>query len=323
METMQSVQNNKLRLVYGDVTLGVHGENFRYIFSYQRGGLESLHADGREWIYRTPQPAFWRATTDNDRGNGFSYQSAMWMGADMFMACRAVQVTVDGERQEFFKAPGNNRIGEEKEAKKLEILFVYETATTPSTEVTVCYTVEAGGLIRVAVHYSGKQGLPELPAFGLRFIMPTRARGFRYEGVSSETYPDRMAGGVSGIYEIEGLPVTPYLVPQDCGVHMNTSWIEITRDTVLDISRREMEATKLRFECVGEPFAFSCLPYTPQELESAAHQEDLPLPRRTVLTIFGAVRGVGGIDSWGSNVEPQYRISAEKDIDYMFTIQPV
>ena len=31
-----------LRVVYGDFTLGVHGEGFDYIFSYAQGGLESL-----------------------------------------------------------------------------------------------------------------------------------------------------------------------------------------------------------------------------------------------------------------------------------------
>ena len=40
----------------------------------------------------------------------------------------------------------------------------------------------------------------------------------------------------------------------------------------------------------------------------------------TVLCIYGAVRGVGGIDSWGTDVEEDYRISAETDKDYSFTI---
>lgn len=44
---------------------------------------------------------------------------------------------------------------------------------------------------------------------------------------------------------------------------------------------------------------FSCLPYTACELENADHQEELPPRRRTVMCIYGAVRGVGGIDSWG------------------------
>ena len=33
--------------------------------------------------------------------------------------------------------------------------------------------------------------------------------------------------------------------------------------------------------------------------------------RRTVLCVYGAVRGVGGIDSWQSDVEDEYHISAE------------
>ena len=47
-----------------------------------------------------------------------------------------------------------------------------------------------------------------------------------------------------------------------------------------------------------KPFYFSAIPYTPQELESALHREELPAPRRTVVSILGAMRGVGGIDSW-------------------------
>ena len=33
---------DKLRVVYGDYTLGVHGEGYDYIFSYAQGGLESI-----------------------------------------------------------------------------------------------------------------------------------------------------------------------------------------------------------------------------------------------------------------------------------------
>mgnify|MGYP000361650173 CR=1 FL=1 len=66
---------NKLRIVFGDVTVGIHGEDFHYIFSKQTGGMESLVKAGKEWLYRTPYPTFWRATTDNDRGNGFPLRS--------------------------------------------------------------------------------------------------------------------------------------------------------------------------------------------------------------------------------------------------------
>ena len=57
------------------------------------------------------------------------------------------------------------------------------------------------------------------------------------------------------------------------------------------------------------------------EIENATHHEELPPARRTVLCVYGAVRGVGGIDSWGSDVEDDYRINAEKDIHYSFIIR--
>ena len=69
-----------------------------------------------------------------------------------------------------------------------------------------------------------------------------------------------------------------------------------------------------------KPFYFSAIPYTPQELESALHREELPAPRRTVVSILGAMRGVGGIDSWGSDVEEEYRIPGNRDIEVEFTM---
>ena len=53
---------------------------------------------------------------------------------------------------------------------------------------------------------------------------------------------------------------------------------------------------------------------------NATHHEELPPARRTVLCIYGAVRGVGGIDSWGSDVEEAYHISAE---DYYKCYHPM
>ena len=66
---------------------------------------------------------------------------------------------------------------------------------------------------------------------------------------------------------------------------------------------------------------FSALPYTAQELENATHDGGAAAAAATVLCICGAVRGVGGIDSWFSDVEPAYHIDAGKDIVYSFRIR--
>ncbi|MDD6303178.1 MAG: beta-galactosidase small subunit [Lachnospiraceae bacterium] len=314
-------EETKLRLVFGDVTLGVHGSNFSCIFSYQTGGLESLVKDGREWLYRTPRPTFWRAVTDNDRGNGFPIRSGVWLAADMFMKSMPVSVAVDGKNIPFPKAPLNNKYTGEETAESVEIAYCYETITVPSTIVAVCYTVSADAKIHVQVRHQGKKGLPELPVFGMRFVMPTLAEGYIYEGLSGETYPDRMAGGIAGTYEVKGLPVTPYLVPQECGMHMESKRVTVLRNTVLDNTAQKLRRSGLTVLQGEKPFAFSCLPYTAEELENATHQEELPPARRTVLCVLGAVRGVGGIDSWGTDVTEPYHIDATQDIAYDFYIE--
>lgn len=306
---MDCTNDAKLHVVYGDGTLGVHGEDFSYLFSYVQGGMESLVIEGREWLYRAPRPTFWRALTDNDRGSRFHLRSGMWLAADMFIDCREIRVRVDGQDIPLPVAPENNRYQGEETADIIRITYLYETITVPSTQVEVAYEVEKGGRIRVDVHYHGNSDLPELPVFGLRFLMPAKAVSYRYEGLSGETYPDRMAGGIPGIYEVKGLPVTPYLVPQDCNVHMETKWLEVYQDTA---------SSGLKFLAADKNFAFSCIPYTAGELENATHQEELPPARRTVVSILGAVRGVGGINSWGADVEKAYHIDAGKDIQYSF-----
>ena len=43
---MVYTDNGKLRVVYGDYVLGVHGKGFDYTFSYAQGGLESIVKNG-------------------------------------------------------------------------------------------------------------------------------------------------------------------------------------------------------------------------------------------------------------------------------------
>ncbi len=317
---MACTNKKNLRVVYGDYTLGVHGEGYDYIFSYSQGGLESIVKNGYEWLYRSPKPTFWRALTDNDRGSKFHIKSGSWLAADMFINCVDIEVIMDGVSQGKPVAPGNNKYGSDIYANNIVVKFLYETVTTPTTTVEVVYDVNEDGAIKVSVLYKGVKGLPELPAFGLRMIMPTLADKYLYEGLSGETYPDRMAGAEEGVYEIDDLSLTPYLVPQECGMRMGTNWLEVTRHTSLNNSRTDHSAQVLRIEKNEDTFAFSCLPYTASEIENATHHEELPPARRTVLCVYGAVRGVGGIDSWGSDVEEEYHIDAERDITYSFTI---
>ena len=76
----------------------------------------------------------------------------------------------------------------------------------------------------------------------------------------------------------------------------------------------------LTLQQVDAPFAFSALPNTAQEIEAAQHITELPATGRTSVMVLGAVRGVGGIDSWGTDVEEPYHVSGEEDHSVSFRI---
>lgn len=284
-----------LKIVYGDVNIGVSGEGFRILFSRQEGSIVSIVYDGKEWVGRPLMPVYWRATTDNDKGNRFSVKSSMWLGAGRFPAYR------------------NENCKVEEGDGCITVTYTYQLPTVPQTETQVIYEVNSTGSIHVKAVYHGKEGLPELPAFGMRLITPAAAKQFTWYGRGpEENYCDRKEGARLGIYKDtpEG-NVSPYLVPQECGNRTGVRWLKVS----------DRKGNSIGFRAVKAPFEASVLPYTAEELEVATHNEELSAPRYTVISVFGAMRGVGGDDSWGAPVHPEYCISAEGELVTEFTIE--
>ena len=80
----------KPTIVYGDVIIGVHGENFSMMFDKKEGGISSLKYNDFEYITRTPKVSFWRAMTDNDTGASEPYNLAQWYAAGKFAKYKTV-----------------------------------------------------------------------------------------------------------------------------------------------------------------------------------------------------------------------------------------
>ena len=299
----------QMQVIHGDLTYGVRGEGFSVIFGYGEGGPVSLVYDGKECLYRAPKPAVWRASTENDKGNGFPVKSAVWMASDMFAACTGCTVKEYAKDKEypFDVTDIAGRVPAAEDIDLVEITYCFNTRTVPETEIQISYQVNPAGQIHVQLHYKGKQGLPQLPEFGLRMVLPEAVEKYSWEGLCGETYPDRKKGGYFGVHQDEP-KVSDYLVPQECQNHADTCVAKVGA---------------MRIVMDQEPFHFSAIPYTPQELESALHKEELPNSVRTVVSILGKMRGVGGIDSWGTDVEETYHISAENDIDFGFYIEKI
>ena len=279
-----------LQVTQGDGAWGVRGEGFEILFSISQAGPVSLRWGNTEWMWRAPRPAFWRAPTENDMGCGFPQRSAVWSAVDAYQVCSEQQVL-------------------ENNQDRFAIRYTYTAQVLPGLKTDVTYTVDISGNLDVQVHYFGAPDRPELPLLGLRFSTTSLVTQTQWMGLSGETYPDRFRGGIYGLHREEP-HIANYLVPQECGNHEQT-----------DYACFRMGSARLYLEKLEAPFAFSAIPYTPAQLEQAFHREELPQPVRTVITVCGKMRGVGGIDTWGSDVEPAYRVASDQDIVFSFRLR--
>lgn len=283
---------SKLKIIDGDGYIGVKGELFSAIFSKQEGGIVSLKYGAKEMITRLPKPIYYRATTDNDKGNGYDFRCAMWLGA------------TNGQKYYDFEV--------NEEENKLNLKFKYNLPTHPGTDVEIDYEVEGCGRIKVKVHYIGIEGLPELPMLGLTFKLNNEFKYFKWYGKGpDENYIDRCEGAKLDVYESNSYKnLSKYLVPQECGNRTGTRWIKV----------QNADNEGLKFTYVDKPFEFSVLPYSMMQLEDALHLEDLNESNFTYVNIIGKQMGVGGDDSWGAPILEEFKIDSSKDLEYEFYI---
>ena len=277
----------ELKIVHGDGNLGVRGRDFEILFSHAQAGPASVRKGGIEWMWRGPRPAYWRAPTENDCGCGFPGKSAIWSAVETHQKCVGREVL-------------------EESGDCFAIRYSFSADVMPELRTDVTYRVDRLGRMDVTVHYFGGENRPQLPLLGLRFATTAPVEQTTWGGLSGETYPDRYKGAKAGRFtEVPHIP--NYLVPQECGNHMHTLWATFS-----------MKGGKLGLYQLDQPFCFSAIPYTPHQLEQAFHAEELPNPTRTVITVSGAMRGVGGIDTWGSDVEKAYHVHSDRDIEFSF-----
>lgn len=294
-EAIKVTSTPTLKVVHGDVNIGVHGKDFKVIFSKQEGGIVSLRYSGKEFITRTPKTYYWRATTDNDRGNKHEFKCAGWLSASI------CQKYVDFSMEE--------------QVDKVILHYTYELPTIPTTNVKINYEVTSDNSIKVNIAYNGVEGLPMLPVLGMNFRFLSEFNSFSWYGMGpEENYIDRAEGAKLGIYSSTPLEnLSKYLVPQECGNRIGTRW--------LTVKNEKCEGIKFSYE--KSPFEFSVLPYNYMELENALHIEDLPPVNFTNINIIGKQMGVGGDDSWGAPVLPEFCIDSSKDLEYSFIISNI
>jgi beta-galactosidase/beta-glucuronidase len=294
--------DKSVELVVGNGNILVRGENFKALFSRMNLGMVSYVYGGVEMLPNTiPLPNFWRTPTNNDSGNMMPQRYAQWKIASMYVTTR--------QNQRF--ADTSPRV--EKNNNNIAITYTYFMPTTPQSSCEVTYRVFGDGTIETTLSYDPVKELGDMPEFGMMFKLDADYDTVKWYGLGpQETYEDRQHGGKYGVYENKVADnIAEYLVPQESGNKCRVRYAK-----VMDKKGRGM----LFF---GDELSFSALPYTPHELENAAHHFELPPVHYTVVRVAKKQMGVGGDDSWGAHTHPEYLLDASEKMEFTFCFRGI
>lgn len=261
------------------LNIGFHSNTFNIIFSRQKG-LVSYKVNGCEFIRVPLRPNFWRAPVNNDIENGHGFRYGNWLTNSLYAKCTYRSHTCDGHTG--------------------HIVYDYVLPSLPDTAVTMTFDIDSEGEVRVTMDIPAVSDHIEMPCFGVLFRTYPSLAHVEYIGLGpEENMYDRHRGALYGAYEYEADEnVTPYLYPQECGTRTG-----VTSFTVRDIGN------SITF--TADEMEFSALPYTPYELENAAHHDELPEVYETVLMINEKQMGVGGDNTWGARTHDEYLLTKD------------
>ena len=255
----------------GMANIGVHMENGRAIVDRLTGLMTSL-VMGREYLLSPPVPDFWRAPTDNDRGNGSPHRWRRWKAASLYR--RGTPAFVN--------------------AKKGSVWALYHCG---GVFYTLRYRFYAADALDIRLRLWPSPG--HAPRVGLQLTLPPDFSHIRWYGNSApEAAADRRnALNLSLNESTVSAQYTPYLNPQDCAGKTDLRYFTLADE----------EGHTLTLSA-DQPFSLSALPWTSHELENAPSAAALPPAQKTVLCVAGRQCGVGGDDSWGAPVHKPYRV---------------
>ncbi|WP_369174173.1 glycoside hydrolase family 2 TIM barrel-domain containing protein [Streptomyces sp. R28] len=280
-----------------DASVVVTGEGFSLTLDKKAGVITSYKVRGAQLIASGPAPNFWRAPTDNDKGNGQHVRNQTWRDAGT--ARKVTDVGVRGLRD-----------------RAVEIKVKGTLPTSTESSYTTTYTVFGNGEIKVDnTLHPGAAGLPYIPEIGTLLFLPGRLERLHYYGRGPEenhcdrntgTDVGRYSGTVSGQWE-------PYIRPQENGNKTDVRWVALTGD----------DGTGL-LVC-GEPLLeVNASHFTPEDLSVGARHDYQLTPREeVVLRLSHRQMGVGGDNSWGAHTHDEYKLFASRDYSYTYRLRPL
>ena len=285
-------------VIHGNYNLGVRGEEFEVLFSYNAGGLTSYRYGGKELLQTMPKPNFWRAPIDNDCGNDMMARYGQWKLASMYLSTHGAP------------EPNPEII---EEADRVIVTYHYSLPTRPAAFCDVTYEVYGDGTVKTTLSYDPVKELGDMPEFGMMFKVDADYDHVEWYGNGpEETYVDRMRGAKLGIYHnLVQDNMSRYMVPQECGNKTEVRYAKVT------------DALGRGLLFAGDKMHFSALPYTPHEMENAMHPYELPEVHYTVIRAAAEQMGIGGDNSWGARTHDEFLLDVSERKEFSFYMKGI
>ena len=276
-ETFVVVSNSQVRVTIGKTS----------------GAIESLTLAGQSLLTRPLAPNFWRAPTDNDRGNKAPERLAVWKKAGPERSINKVTATTI--------SPSEIRVE------------VQAALAAQDSQWITTYSIYGNGDIRVACDFKPDSALPEIPRIGLQMGLDSAYDNVTWLGRGpEENYWDRKTGTAVGLYAKTVDQMNhAYIEPQETGNRTDVRWVAFTN------------ADGAGFVALGEPLLnISAWPYTQDMLEEADHTYNLENSDDITVNLDYGQTGVGGDNSWGAKPHREYTLYPEQT-SYSFVLRAV
>lgn len=265
----------------------IAGEGFAMTLSRADGALVSWQSAGRELLKAPLRPNFWRPLTDNDIPNGHLDRCAVWRHA------------ADSLRLESIAAEALPEGG----------AIVRASYKIPALDVAMNleYTFSGDDAVHVGCRFlPGSVELPELPRLGMTLALPGAYDRMEWYGRGpGESYPDRLSAALMGRYSSTVWEqYHPYVRAQETGNHCDVRWMALSDASGAGI----LVSGDAPLNMGAWRFPQSELEYVPASIERR-HGGSLVPQDLVTLNIDHRIMGVGGDNTWGAQVHPEFTVS--------------
>jgi beta-galactosidase len=264
-----------LNLLTNGDSLKIVGTDFFIAFSRSAGTLTSLNFDGHEMFLQNanglngPVLQLFRAPTDNDKGFG-KWLARDWREAGLSNLVRAVDSFE-------MRQPDPSEV-------QITTLAI-SRAEQGGYKMKTIWTIHADGTVDMNNSFEPFGNLPLLPRVGVVLRLAKDFENVRWLGRGPwENYSDRKDATGMGVWKSTvDEQYVPYVRPQENGNKQDTRWLALTDEN----------GNGLKISAEENPFSFSALHFTANDLASARHNYELKPRDEIILSLDAKMCGLG------------------------------